>query len=590
VSIVRRSCYGVGAPLAATIATTSVDAQHWQWSSKHTEDDTKLVHLISPKDADHYCYLPCLCSTSSCQGSLRPVVDLIGELYSCNDSRLYVAQALIISFTTALDKLALLKALPFQLRSQPLRISGIYSLKPRRPIAVCFLHRMSTSTSSPKDLIGFLHSSFSSTIPASTSEADLSTASHQLYPNTTYTDNEKVEISQWLTTSSRLAVPDEDEAKHAERLGSLNIHLSTRTTLLGSKPSVADPALFYRLAPSVKSWSAEERTGEKGYHHIVRYIDFVQSAPLFGLSLAPDEKVDIDVDDIKFIHKPIDPKEEKERKKKEKAAAAAGGADNQTPLVVGRSKDGDKASKPHQDPTSQAKTTAVENTPPHQGQKKEKKEKAPKPAKQPPKETPLSPHLIDLRVGHILKAIPHPNADSLYVSTMACGDPAGTENTSEHSGQIVRTVCSGLNGLVPLEEMQGRKIIAVCNLKPVTMRGVKSAAMVLAASPRLKEGETDDHKGPVELVSPPPGAEAGERVCFEGWEGEPEGVLNPKKKGWESLQPGFTTTAGLEVGFEAGGVEALKGVEGDKGVGVRRLVTKKGGVCTVYSLRGAAVR
>lgn len=452
---------------------------------------------------------------------------------------------------------------------------------------------MSTSTSSSKSLISFLHSSFPSAIPATTSEADLTTASHQLYPNTTYTDNEKVEISQWLTTSSRLAVPDEDEAKHAERLGSLNIHLSTRTTLLGGKPSVADPVLFYRLAPSVRSWNDEERTGEKGYHNIVRYIDFVQNAPLFSLSIPREEKVDVDVNDVKFIHKPIDPKEEKERKKKEKAAAA-GGIETQANLVVGKGKaqqNGEKAPMAPGDPEGKAKPTAVaDGTKPQPGTKKEKKEKAPKAAKQPPKETPLSPHLIDLRVGHILKAIPHPNADSLYVSTIACGDPAGTENTSEHEGQIVRTVCSGLNGLVPIEEMQGRKIIAVCNLKPVTMRGVKSAAMVLAASPRLEEGEADDHKGPVELVSPPKGAEAGERVCFEGWEGEPEGVLNPKKKVWESLQPGFTTTDGLEVGFEAEAVEALKGVEGDKGLGVRKLVRKGRGACTVHSLKGATVR
>ena len=386
-------------------------------------------------------------------------------------------------------------------------------------------------------------------------------------------------------------MPDEDEAKHAERLGSLNIHLSSRTTLLGSKPSVADPVLFYRLSPSVRAWNAEERTGEKGYHHIVRYIDFVQNSPLFGLSLPPDKKVEIDVSDVKFIPKPIDPKEEKERKMKEKAAAATGGAETKTPLVVSKGKDGDKASKPQQqDPTSQARTAATENPPPQPGPKKERKEKAPNAPKPPPKETPRSPHLIDLRVGHLRKATAPPNADSLYVSTIACGDPAGTENTSEHDGQIVRTVCSGLNGLVPLEAMHGRKIIAVCNLKPVTMRGVKSSAMVLAASVRLKEGEADDHKGLVELVSPPEGAEAGERVCFEGWEGEPEGVLNPKKKVWESLQPGFTTTEGLEVGFEAGGVEALRGVEGGKGVGIGKLVTKGGGVCTVQSLKGAAVR
>jgi aminoacyl tRNA synthase complex-interacting multifunctional protein 1 len=444
--------------------------------------------------------------------------------------------------------------------------------------------------SAPKGLISFLHTSFPSAIPSSTSESDLPASSHVLYPNTTYTDNEKVEISQWLTTSSRLAVPDEDEAKHAERLGSLNIHLSTRTTLLGSKPSVADAALYYRLAPAVKKWNAEERTGEKGYQHIVRYMDFVQNAPLFGLSIPADEKVNIDVDNVKFIHKPVDPKAEKERLKKEKAAAAAGtaGIDSQTPLVVGKGKD-QSAAESKQEPADQ-RAKVADGAPPHQGTKKEKKEKAPKPQKQPPKETPLSPHLIDLRVGHILKAIPHPDADSLYVSTIACGDPAGSDNTSEYGGQLVRTVCSGLNGLIPLEEMQGRKIIAVCNLKPVKMRGVLSAAMVLAASPRLKEGEEDNHKGPVELVNPPEGAAAGERVNFVGWEGEPEGQLNPKKKVWESLQPGFTTTEGLEVGFEAGGVEALKGTEGEKGMGVRRLVTKSGGVCTVKSLKGAVVR
>lgn len=444
---------------------------------------------------------------------------------------------------------------------------------------------MSISTSSHRDLVAFLHSSFPSIIPATTSEADISgTISPQLYPNTSYTDNEKVEISQWLTASSHLIASEEDEAKHAERLGSLNNHLSTRTTLLGSKPSIADIVVFYRLAPAVNSWNTEERTGEHGYRYIVRYIDFVQNAPLFGLSLSPDDKIKINASDVKYIYKPVDPKEEKERKKKEKATAANLGG--QAPSLVDRTREGKGKG---QDTTSQSKIAMAGDAMPHLS-KKEKKEKAPKAAKQPPKESPLSPHLIDLRVGHILQAIPHPNADSLYVSTIACGDPAGTEHTSEHEGQVVRTVCSGLKGLVPLEEMQGRKIIAVCNLKPVTMRGVKSAAMVLAASPRLKDGEEDNHESPVELVNPPDGAAAGERVCFDGWEGEPEGVLNPKKKVWESLQPGFITTEGLEVGFEAGAVGALTNTDEDRGKGVKALMTKSGGRCTVKSLKGAAVR
>ena len=459
------------------------------------------------------------------------------------------------------------------------------TVKPR-----CMTRAMSTSE--PKDLTDFLRASFPTAVPSTISASDITHLSHELYPNTSYTDSEKVEISTWLTSSSHLAAPDEDEAKHIERLGSLNRQLSTNTTILGSKPSVADLALFCRLVPIVKRWSAEERTGEKGYHHIVRYMDFVQNAPIFGLSLKPEEKVPIDTSDIRFIHKPKDPREEKERRKKEKAAAAAVAAgtateDGQRTLTVGRGKE---------ESNVQAKSEAQQNSNPgastngagsaHPPPKKEKKEKAPKQPKAATAPATLSPHLIDLRVGHILKAIPHPDADSLYVSTIACGDPPGTENTSDHEGKVVRTVCSGLNGLVPLEEMQGRKIVAVCNLKPVKMRGITSAAMVLAASPRLALGEEDHHSGPVELVDPPEGASAGERACFEGWEGEPEGQLNPKKKLFETLQPGLTTDEEGRVAFDPQGIESLKS-EG-KSVGLLR--TQSGGLCKVKSLKGATVR
>lgn len=223
--------------------------------------------------------------------------------------------------------------------------------------------------------------------------------------------------------------------------------------------------------------------------------------------------------------------------------------------------------------------------------KKEKAPKQPKPPKAaPPASAPLSPALIDLRVGHILRAIAHPNADSLYVSTIAMGDPEGTEHTQvdEETGKVVRTVCSGLNGLVPLAEMQDRKIIVVANLKPVNMRSIKSAAMVLAASPKQEEG-ADPHAADrvVELVNPPQGSEAGDKVYFEGWEyGEskgPEKVLNPKKKQWEAIQPGFFTGDDLTVGFDAGNTE----VDGDK---KGMLVVEGKGKCTVKTLKGAVVR
>lgn len=454
------------------------------------------------------------------------------------------------------------------------------------------------STSAQAPLIQLLQRSFPSTLPRLDGSGDYEASDliKAAYNDIDYTDSEKADITQWLTTSAHIASPNEDSAKSAERLSSLNTHLSSRTTILGSKPSVADIALYARLAPVVAGWSADERTGKQGYHHIVRHVDFVQNAPLFGLSIDDADKVKVDVDEVKAAIEPVDPKAEKERKKKEKeaaAAAASAGASTTGPEqslpVRGKDAAAPTAATPKQEPKSTGEAVAAAvgaATPgvaqPSAGQKKEKKEKAPKQPKPQPaaKETPLSPAQIDLRVGHILKAINHPNADSLYVSTVACGDAPGTDNTSEYEGQVVRTVCSGLNGLVPLEEMQGRKIIAVCNLKPVTMRGVKSSAMVLAASPR----DNDDHAGPVELVNPPAGAKAGDRVYFEGWEGEPEAVLNPKKKVWDMCQVGFTTTDALEVGFDASAVTQLEGK-----TGVAKLMTKDG-LCSVKSLKGATVR
>lgn len=339
----------------------------------------------------------------------------------------------------------------------------------------------------------------------------------------------------------------------------------------------------------------------------------MQNAPLFGLKVDENEKLKIDPDEVIFKIKPVDARAEKERKKREKealaaagaAAAAASGA-TKTSLVSdndNKATSNGEQSKPRDKGrdilaaagTAGASTAGVAQ--PTAG-KKEKKEKAPKPARQPaaPKETPLSPALIDLRVGHILKAEAHPNADSLYVSTIAVGDPAGVDNTSEFEGKVVRTVCSGLNGLVPLAEMQGRKVVCVCNLKPVTMRGIKSAAMVLAASPR-DEGTDGGHKGPVELVNPPEGAQAGDRVYFEGWQGEPEAQLNPKKKVWDMCQVGFSTTDDCVVAFEADKVPQLvsqaesepSGDAKKKLEGIAKLRTKDG-VCTVKSLKGATVR
>ena len=97
-----------------------------------------------------------------------------------------------------------------------------------------------------------------------------------------------------------------------------------------------------------------------------------------------------------------------------------------------------------------------------------------------------------------------------------------------------RTVVSGLRKFVPIEEMQNRLVVVLCNLKPTKLKGILSAAMVLAAS-------NADHTQ-VELVCPPEGSKPGERVTFDGYPGEPDAQLNPKKNVWESVYPDLSTT------------------------------------------------
>lgn len=383
----------------------------------------------------------------------------------------------------------------------------------------------------------------------------------------TYSAAEKTEINQWLTTSERFKASDGTDLI----LDTLNTHLASRTTLLGSKPSSADIAIYNALSPVVAKWTPEQRSGENGYPHIVRHLDFVQNSPQFDLKVRDEDRIKVDHEDVRYVKPPIDPKVEKERLKKEKALTAASTGNT---VLADRTK-GKPADKAADTKPASADTPAKE--------KKEKGAKQPKTPAAASAPATLSPSLIDFRVGHILKAVNHPDADSLYVSTIAVGDQP-SDDTVMHEGQVCRVVCSGLNGLVPLEEMQGRKVVVVCNLKPVKMRGIKSCAMVLAASPPIAAGEVDDHKGPVELVSPPPGAKAGDRLNFQGWAGEPQVQLNPKKKIWETLQPGFTTTDNLEVVFNAKAVGQLDSKE------IGKLVTEKGDACTVKTLRGSVVR
>ncbi|CAL9225204.1 unnamed protein product [Arabidopsis halleri] len=175
-----------------------------------------------------------------------------------------------------------------------------------------------------------------------------------------------------------------------------------------------------------------------------------------------------------------------------------------------------------------------------------------KPKPQPAADREITMARLDIRVGKIVKAEKHPKADSLYVEEIDIG------------GGEIRTVVSGLVKYIPLEEMQNRMVCVLCNLKPAKMRDIVSQAMVLAAS------SSDGSK--VELVEPPESAIIGERVTFPGFEGEPDDVLNPKKKVWETLLVDLNTNENL--------VACYKDVP----------FTTSAGVCKVSSISNGTIR
>ncbi|KAG7561498.1 tRNA-binding domain [Arabidopsis thaliana x Arabidopsis arenosa] len=166
-------------------------------------------------------------------------------------------------------------------------------------------------------------------------------------------------------------------------------------------------------------------------------------------------------------------------------------------------------------------------------------------------------NLLDIKVGRIVKAWQHEEADSLYVEEVDIGEAEP------------RIICSGLVKYVPLDLLQGASVVVLANLKPRNMRGVKSCGMLLAASDAAHEN--------VELLVPPEGSVPGDRVWF-GNEEDLEQLPEPappnkvqKKKMWESVQPLLKT--------DASGVSTLK----------EHLMRTSSGLVSSKSLRNANI-
>ena len=75
---------------------------------------------------------------------------------------------------------------------------------------------------------------------------------------------------------------------------------------------------------------------------------------------------------------------------------------------------------------------------------------------------------LDLRIARILEVEKHPDADKLYIIKIAYQDKE-------------KQLVAGIRQYYEADELIGKQIVVVDNLEPVSIRGVESQGMLLAA-------------------------------------------------------------------------------------------------------------
>ncbi|KAL1748557.1 hypothetical protein HDZ31DRAFT_29356 [Schizophyllum fasciatum] len=348
------------------------------------------------------------------------------------------------------------------------------------------------------------------------------------------TEKDKAEVAQWVER-----VAKGELAKEAD-LKTLNTTLTPRTFAVANSLTAADVALYGALHPVLSQLQPAQYYAVPA---VTRHFDHIQHLPPVRAAAEPLAPafavVPFDIDNAPPQERV---QEAPKKKEKKKAADAAPAAAAKTTEAADKPAAADKA------PKKEKKEKKPKAEAPGQPTEKKTKEKKAAPAPEEPAEP--APSMIDLRVGRIVEVEKHPDADGLYVEKIDIGEETGP-----------RTVVSGLVKYIPIEQMRDRWLIAVCNLKPATMRGVKSFAMVLCAT------SPDGKEAGIEIVNPPEGSKPGDRVYFEGMEDkQPLSQLNPKKKIFETIQPDFTTLETREAAWVDPKTKSVHRIRTEKGV------------------------
>mmetsp|Transcript_5190 Transcript_5190/g.7968 ORF Transcript_5190/g.7968 Transcript_5190/m.7968 type:complete len:377 (-) Transcript_5190:103-1233(-) len=296
------------------------------------------------------------------------------------------------------------------------------------------------------------------------------------------------EVSQWLSLSKRIS---ENKENIQAVLETLNHFLCTRSYLVNTAFSVADVAVFECLQVHIKEIPT--------YPEVYRWILHISSlctgcTGVVGRQISPTL--------FPVLGKHTLPE-----------AAQKSVADGKK--VVKKDKTVDNSSVA-------ANSKGGETTKPKAEKAAKPKEKKPAPSN--PASSELDPSKLDFRVGRIVRCWEHPDAEKLLCEEIDLGESTGH-----------RSIASGLRAHYKPEEMEGRLVIVLANLKDRTMVGFKSQGMVVCAS-------NVDHSV-VKLLEPPENAAVGDRVTFDGFDGEPAAPSAvAKKKILEKILPDMRTS------------------------------------------------
>ena len=251
---------------------------------------------------------------------------------------------------------------------------------------------------------------------------------------------QQVEVNQWLTLSQ--------SALGVEQLQAVNAILLTKTFLVGFTVTLADFAVFAAIS-NHKMNIAEFSNLSRWFRHIQslsQCIDDVAAVKLAAVNAAATVAVPVLDSDAASLPTPPPPpataaaadatpasqqegKEKKGKEGKDKKSADAGATTAPPP-----------SSSSSTAPPAAAAATSADN---------------------------LDPTKLDIRCGLVIKCWNHPESEKLLCEEIDLG-------SAEQGGGGVRQIASGLRAYYTAEQLQGRKVLVLANLKERPMAGFKS--------------------------------------------------------------------------------------------------------------------